>query len=551
VRPTACRLGAVLGLLGAAAGGGAQQLTLQTELQYRWVESTSADGSRTSYSQFTPLYLLNVRGPLFGGANIQANLGVTGMSSTDPHASVDQRNMRLDLTASSGPVDLFASLNRDTNRVSFAGATGGRTSLLATTDNLSVTAALNYPRHPSLTFQYTWGRSAFGDLDPLVTKTWLLAGNYTRGPLRLTADQSAQSLGEGSGTGRRSQYGLTYSRALLPAVDFSVEYSWVDATFHTEGDEQATRGSTTTARVTAYPTHAVVLEGEFGLTDGSVTTASDSTTGDTSSRRYSLDLRTEVLPGTQLDVFTRRRTFESFYGGSSNEEFAVDLDSRLDAQTTVSAQWSRSENRFGDSHFQRQSAGRLTVSSRLSRDTHLYAAASLNHQDNELGTLRTVSAEAGLSHELGPTLSLSAYYDYTRRRNDQSGTELTDTIHSVTLDGRWAPDQSWDVRAGVGLTSRESTRSSWSVNPYAEVRWSPSYATTLTLRQYANVHSERRRIDGGEPLDTTRSSAGFAARLAHQFSEQESFQISFQADEGLGGALDAQKLLQVTYVRSF
>ncbi|MBM3500250.1 MAG: hypothetical protein FJX74_16455 [Armatimonadetes bacterium] len=545
------RAGVAAILAGAATCAVGQQLSLQTQLQYRWVETTGADGARVSYGRFTPLYLLNVRGPLFGGTNIQANVGMSGMSSTDPYASVDQHNMRLDLTATGGHLDVFASLSRDTNRASYAGFGGQRTTLTATTNNLSVTGTLSYPRYPSLTFQYARSESSLGGGEPLIATTWLVAGNYTRGPWRLTADRSTQRLGEADGSGHRSQYGVMFRRAVLPNVDLSVDHLRSDALFETGGQRARTRGTTTTARVTAYPTPAVVVEGEFGLTRSSRSGGVDSAAGDTEGRRYSLDLRTEVVPGTQFDVFLRSQRFDSLFGASSNSDFAVDIDSRLGPDTTLGAQWSWSRSEFGASHFQTQDQLRLTLSGQLSTDTSLYASTSRARRDNELGGSRTLSAEVGVSHQLGPALEVSTYYDYVRRRDDQRGAETTETVHSIAADARWAPNQQWDLRAGLGVTSRENAHRGLSVNPYGEVRWSPTYATTVSVRQYASFSSERLREPDEPPLETSRSSAGFSARLSHQFSERESVEISYEADGGLGSTLDSRKMLQVDYVRSF
>ncbi|MBM3472871.1 MAG: hypothetical protein FJX75_06355 [Armatimonadetes bacterium] len=532
-----------------AAVAGAQQLMLQTEFQYRWVETTSADGERTSYSRFSPLYLLNFTGPLTSGANIQANLGMSGMSSTDPFASVDQRNMRMDLTAATNHLDVFASLSRDTNRVSFAGLGDKRTTFTTATDNLTVTGALSYPRYPNVTFQYARTDTGFGAAGHSTATTWLVAGNYDWGPFRFTADRATESFGPDGGTNRRAQYGLFLDQRILPAVQLSLDHLRGAATLTTSGSTNETRHATTTARLTAYPTPAVVLEGEVGLTDG--WQGADGASESSHSRRYALGLRSEVVPGTQLDVFARSQTFGSAYGESRNRELAVDLDSRLGPSMAIGAQWSRASTDFGTSYFYHQESARLRLSGDLANGTRLYGSLGMNRQENELGRSQDISGEIGLTHDLGPALSVSGYYGFRRRHDHQAGAELTDTVHSVLLDARWAPDPRWDVRLGAGVTTRRDPDRSLSVDPYAEVRWSPTYATTVTLRQYVDYHSEQRREEGGLPLTTSRTATGFTARLSHQISERETVEASYEASGGTGGTLDSRKMLQVNYVRTF
>jgi hypothetical protein len=529
--------------------GHAQGLMLQTEFQYRWVETTSANGERTSYSRFSPLYLLNFSGPLLSGANIQANLGMSGMSSTDPFASIDQRNMRMDLTATGNHLDVFASLSRDTNRVSFAGLGGRRTTFTAATNNLTVGGALRYPQYPSVTFQYARTDAGFADAGHSIVNRWLLAGNYDWGPFRFTADQATESFGPQGGTNRRTQYGVMLDQRILPAVQLSVDHFRSSATLAGSGTTTHTRDATTTARLTAYPTPAVVVEGEVGLTDGSQRTGGVSESA--RSQRYSLGLRTEVVPGTQLDVFARSQTFGSAFGETRSRELAVDLDSRLGPNTVIGAQWSRSSSDFGTSYFQHQESARLRVNSDLTRSTHLYGSVGVTRQENELGRSQAVSGEVGLTHELGPALSVSGYYDFRRRHDDQAGAEETDTVHSVLLDARWAPDPRWDARAGAGVTTRRDPRRSLSVDPYAEVRWSPNYATSLTFRQYLDYNSEQRTEQGGLPFTSSRTATGFAARLSHQISDRESVETSYEASGGSGGTLDSRKMLQVNYIRTF
>jgi hypothetical protein len=72
----------------------------------------------------------------------------------------------------------------------------------------------------------------------------------------------------------------------------------------------------------------------------------------------------------------------------------------------------------------------------------------------------------------------------------------------------------------------------------------------VTVRQYVDYSSERSR-DEGAPFVATRAAAGFSARLSHQLSENESVRIGYEESGGLGGTLDAQKMLQANYVRSF
>jgi hypothetical protein len=89
------------------------------------------------------------------------------------------------------------------------------------------------------------------------------------------------------------------------------------------------------------------------------------------------------------------------------------------------------------------------------------------------------------------------------------------------------------------------------VDPYAEVRWSPNYATSLTFRQYLDYNSEQRTEQGGLPFTSSRTATGFAARLSHQISDRESVETSYEASGGSGGTLDSRKMLQVNYIRTF
>jgi hypothetical protein len=301
--------------------------------------------------------------------------------------------------------------------------------------------------------------------------------------------------------------------------------------------------------MTAYPTHSLVLEGEWAASDGSQQGDGDLLGSDTRGRRYSLNLRTEVVPGVRLDLYRSFQSGSWLGGHSSSGQWSGDLAAQVTGRTFLRGQWSQSRNDLGATFFQRERAGRVTLSSRLSTTTELFGDVNLTSQTLPESRSRFLAVEAGLTHQPMAALSVSGSYSFTRRRDAGAGTVPTDTIHSLRLDGRWSPEARWSLNGGLSVSRRRDRQTSLSLNPYAEVRWDPSSDAAITVRYYAQQLSER--FDGGErPFGENRLATGLSGRVTYQLSPQDGLQLSYDAIQGLGSSVTGQKTLQVSYIRS-
>ena len=534
----------------AAARGLAQQITLQTQLEYQWVQTTFSDGRVDSFSRFTPLYALTLQGPVAGGTNLQINLGLSGYASTDRSASVEEHNFRIDLMAQSGHLDLLASASRDVNRTAFVLPGGVTEASKVSMDSYVLSGALAYPGYPTITLQFARNLTQLSKDVHERQDTSLLAASYDRGPFRFLASQATQSTMPGGDLSRQEGYGLVFTRSLLPSVQFSLEHYGAFGALQTGGRESGSTSYSTTARVTAQPTPFLVVDGEFGLSAGSGT--GEAGFGGTNGRLYSVDLRSEVVPGVRFDVSRNSQTVSGAFGRTASDQTAIDLAAQLSANTSVLGQWSEASSHSGDAlSTWRQQAAYLSLSSRLSAVTELFADLSSASQSSPDSRSQYASAGVGLVHDVSPTLATEVTYRFDHRRDTGSGGPLDDNSHSLSLDARWSPDPRWSLDGGISVSAHRDSSRGLSVNPYVEARWSPSAATTLALQYRVQQLTQSPLETPSDGLVQSQTSTGFTGGLSHQLSPNDSLELAYDADNGLGSTLTAQKQLRVSYIRTF
>ncbi len=531
-----------------------QQVSLQTDLEYRLVETESADGRTELFGRFSPRYLLALRGPVFGGSNVYLDLGLTGYSTGDQQASVDQRNLRLNLLAEGKRLNLTAFLSRDANRTSLVESPQGGGTALVVADSYAIAGLLSYPNYPRLSLQYLKSTLRPQEEGPATEASTRMVGlSYDWGPLRFTADDARQETARDSFPIATRTYSLSFAQSALPTVRVSLDHYAVftDGADQSSGAGTSTAGRVTRARVSALPTPFLVVDADVAFLGGS----QDNHRGveqESSSRETGLYVRSEILPGVRLDVSRRSNLNHSGGGSTSSDHLSGTLAAQLRPTTNLLATWARStsEDQFGGSSNNRQDA-RVSLTSELSPGVELSASYGRTEQQFGEADQDAVSASLGLSRQLDATSSLSLDYHYYQQNTTRDGEAQQNTTHSMQLSATLLPNPLWGLRLGMGVARNQGNGAGLQLTPSVEARWDMDPATMITVR-YDLRHLQQAQEVNGIALPTLgETSSGLTGRLTHSLPNGSTFEIGYDYGAGLSGPFVRQKILQLRYSRGY
>ncbi len=534
-----------------ASPAGAQQVSLQSQCEYRLTETKSADGRLDSSATLTPFYVLTLRGPVKGGTKIYLDLGLTGYSSNSPTASVDQRNLRLNLMAQGTRLNLVATLTRDSNRVSLARPEAGDQVSLVTADSYAVSGVLSYPSYPTLSLQYQKSIIWPDQGGKLNTASHLLGANYEWGPFRITADDTKQEAGFSGASATARTYGLNFSESALPTLRLSVDHYSTIAEMMTQGAQSGTSSQVTRARVSALPTPFLTLDADLALSTSSQDAGLGGGQG-FNGKESSVYLRSEVIPGVQLDFSTSSRASHSALVTTSSSQSSGSLSAQLFPSTSLLANWTRSaaQDSLGSAAGD-QRGGTLSLVSELSPETDLSASYGRTRQGFADVQQDIVSADLGLTHQVDPTLALGASYHQYRQATLRASGPSQSALNALQLDATWLPDALWGLRFGLGVARDRGDSKGLSLIPSFDLRWAMDPATTVTLRYTLRTIRESLVQEGGSITSTNQTSTGLTGRLTHTLPNGGAFQVAYDYQKGLLGPFVWQKVLQFQYTRTY
>jgi hypothetical protein len=526
-----------------------QQVSLRSQTEYRMTETKSLDGRLDSSASLTPFYVLTLRGPVKGGMNVYLDLGLTGYSSSSPTASVDQRNFRFNLMAQGTRLDLVATLTRDSNRVSLARPEPGNQVSLVTADSYAVSGVLSYPSYPTLSLQYQKSIVSPDQGGKLDTASHLIGANYEWGPFRITADDTRQEAGFSGASATARTYGISFSESALPTLRLNVDHYSTVAEVMTRGTQSGTSSQVTRARVSALPTPFLTLDADLALS----TSSQDASLGGGqgfNGQESSVYLRSEVVPGVQLDLSTSSRTSRSALASTSSSQNSGSLAAQLFPNTSLLANWTRSAARDSlGSATSDQRGGTLSLVSEISPETDLSASYGRTRQGFADVQQDIASTDLGITKQIDPTLALGTSYHRYRQATLRAGDRSQSTLDALQLDATWLPDPLWGLRFGLGVARDRGDSRGLSLIPSFDLRWEMAPATTVTLRYVLRTIRES-TMQGGAITTTSETSTGLTGRLTHSLANGGAFQVVYDYQKGFLGPFVWQKVLQFQYTRT-
>lgn len=528
-----------------------QQVSLQTQTEYRFTERKLADGSLDSFGRISPYLLLTLRGPVWGGTNLYMDMGLTESNTGDAVTTVDQQNLQLNVTAQGTRMNLTATLNRNVNRISFADPKGGPRATLVTADNYALTGVLSYPSYPTLSLQYQKAIIRPDTGPAIEVSNRLFGANYDWKPFRFTADDSEQQAALSGQSVRTRTFGVNFSESATPTVRLSVDHYTTLSQLTAHSGVASTSSRVTRASVSALPTPFLVVDADLALVAS--TERGDQHPGqDFTGRDSSLYLRSEVLPGVQLDLSKHSSLTRSPFGRQTSDVLSGNLAAQLLPTTNLVATWAQSDSRdriSGAAGGQR--GGELSLTSELSPETELFAGFESSRRWFGNARQNIASLHLEVRRQLNPTLSLGTGYSQYRQDYVRTAQQNASKTDALQLDATWLPSDLWALRLGLGLSRSTNGGRSFSLTPSLDARWEMDPATTIAVRYDLRRVQQDLQQDGILLSATTTTSAGLTGRLNHRFPDGSTLDLIYDYQKGAFGPFVWQKTLDIRYTKTF
>lgn len=521
---------------------GAQEISVQTELDTRVTFEQDAAGRTSSAVRVEPRYQLWWRGPVQGGTRVYAEINSSGGLVSEPGMWGTQEDLQLNLHSQGPVLDLNLTLGRSSDSYELDQPDGTSDTVASRTDTVSVNGILSYPRYPLVSFNYQRAHSGGGGGD---ADTTTVAANYDMGPMRLSLDQTWQG---GAGPGLSStQYGANFQTALTPTTQLTAyHYGW----WSHSGGGQTSSNQTTTARFTASPTPFVVLDGEVTYLH-----SSQINEGETSSSwtwGHNLTARSDPLPGVRLDVSERTQSGRSGAWGTDNQQFAASLGLTPLPEARLLAQYTSARYDYtGGPAVNRQEQEQVSFAVPLFGRTDFLAAYSRAYRAQGPGGSDDWSAWAGLTGDLNAQTTLSASYRYSDQHSWWSDGAQRDRRETLQASANWRPDTNWDFALGLSAIRASGIRHTTTLQPTAELRWNMAETTTLSARYQFQHVDERVGPDADPTRDFSGTSSYLDARLTHLLSDTESVEFILDSQEIRIGPSRLRNVCEFRWLKRF
>jgi hypothetical protein len=232
-----------------------------------------------------------------------------------------------------------------------------------------------------------------------------------------------------------------------------------------------------------------------------------------SSRGSALAMRSEVLPGLQLNV--SRNSSHSEIGGRVSDASTTyaDLLARLDARNTLSLTLSPSRASVAGSPSADQKAYRVSWTSQLTPETDLLLSLDRYLNSGSAFSSRTFTKYLTLRFrpDLQTTLALSLLWDTLE--SDSLGSATSQQVRSLDTDLSWLPTR--DVTLGLHfslqrLTGEAATRIKV---PGLDLRWQLDSKSDFSLSWRLQDQTQP-QVDALSLLQFTTLTARFSQRLS-------------------------------------
>lgn len=402
---------------------------------------------------------------------------------------------------------------------------GSGASSQGSTTYYNIGAYIREPAYPVISVQLqrtTSGTTFAGSHSGATTSTWLTSLAYSAAPIRFSLDRSHQNISSSGSTGSHvnsQTAAITLDQPLLPGLSVFGELSRSGSEVSFATGSTALNSTRRTLRLTATPTRSVVAE--IDLTSQADDQRVSRTKGTNTSSGVGWSLRSEILPGLNLDIADQRQSqngsgfFTSIGTVTRNRD--VSLAARLNQNTVFSATTSRvgfaSSFQGGDVS---QDSVQTSLQTSLSRFTDLNVNFGKNKSVTGLSdNFKSVSEGISIRDRRSSRVSMGAALRHMDISSVASaGGNFDQKGDSVDLDMLCQPG--YTMSLGLRLSYQNNTGSApfKTFAPGANVRLQLDPATNLT----ASWTTQRfRQYDPTVAASVGQDTRGISARLTHTF----------------------------------
>lgn len=496
-------------------------LGIQAQTDYEYDEVDGRDTGKSGRGYIATTYSLSLRRRFTPASTLMSDFSINGSGNGGSNGTQNANGWTLNLLSDEAKYMLTGRVVH--NRYSSSYGTGGTSQGSTTYYNVGV--YIRQPAYPVVSVQLqrsVSGTTYAGLYSGANTSTWLTSLAYSAAPIRFSLDRSQQSISSSTSTGSHvnsQTEAITLDQPLMQGLSVFGELSRTGSEVSFATGSTSTSTSRRTLRLTANPTRSVVAEVDLASEADSQRVSR--ATGNNSANTVGWSVRSEVLPGLNLDLADQRQTQngDGLYTGldSVTHNRNLDLAARLTENTVLSATVSRIG--FG-SPFQggdvSQNSTQTSLQTCLSRYTDLNVNYGKNTSNTGLSDRFTSTSEGvSIRDRRSSRVSIGAAYRHmvissiaaTADSFDQKG-------DAVDLDMLCQPG--YTMSFGLRLSYQNNTGSSSfrTVSPGANIRLQLDPATNLT----ASWTTQRfRQYDPTVAASFGQDTRGISARLTHTF----------------------------------
>jgi hypothetical protein len=498
----------------------AQQLALSTDVDYLFVDRRLRDpDQRVSTSGFFPRVDLSLTGPVRPGSHLYLDLTGGIAENTFGTARQSDNDMRL-VVRGEDPRYRLALRHGQSH---FASATDGLgpsvSRLTADTKETDLTLILREPAYPVLNLQYSRfaaDSALAGVSSNTETTASRVAAIYDLAPVRLRFDENRRSsevLGGGTSGSDSRRFGASLDSALIPKLSLfaDLQLSRWDTRFGSGGGTGST-DRTGILRLSAVPTPKVAIDAELRsqLTDS----LADAAPSNLSVNGSSIAMRSEVLPGIQLNVARDVDNANRAGLATDTSSTYLDLLARLDARNSALVSLSPrrvSLEGVGDIE---QNAAHVSWASQLDARTDLTVNWDrFTDNDPTLGLTRTTSKYLAVRYrpDLQTTVGVGLLWNNANLQGSASTTTQAERV--LATDISWLPTQKVSLGYRFSLTRLSGSSNVRMSVPALDLRWQPDMLSDFALN-WRLQSTAQREFDDLNRFDFTTFSSHFRRKLS-------------------------------------
>jgi len=497
----------------------AQHVTLFTEMDYLFEDQRFRDPDhRITTSGFLPRVNLSLTGRVHPDSHLY--LDFAGGLAEDTFSLSHQRTNDMHLVLRQDEPRYRASLRFGSSGI--ASSTGSldlnASQLTANTKTAGVTLVLREPAWPVLNLQYaryTSDTGLGGANAHSEAADSRVAATYDLTPLRFQFDDSRRT-GGSPGSNRfelnTRRFNVSLDTALLPKLSLFGDVQLA----HSDTRSGAAAATGNDYRIGSLrlsteltPKVAVDAQTYSQFTSFFPQTGSQ----DFSSRGSSLAMRSEVLPGLQLDL--SRNAIRSAFAGRETDATSTEADllAGISGRNSLAISFMPSHAIFSDAPAVAQHAYRVSWTSQL--DSQADFIASLERFTNsgiDFGS-RTATKYAAWRYrpDLQTTLGLGLEWN-TVSTTGSAGPTAQDA-RSLNADFSWLPTSDLTLGVHLSITRQTGTSSTRAKLPGFDIRWQPDSRSEFLL-SWRLQSAVQRELDTVTRLGFDALSAHFSRRLS-------------------------------------